>query len=185
MEKLSAEVVFPERTAVAPQDIRHGFFGSVPESYWVLQHLVFAVDFCDNLQGWLAVKDWVEEAARLGLRRAWVCASRGREVSRFLQRTRSAGLWDAIRCADDVEAPPPAPDLFLSVLELFGFSAGRTLVLTSQVAMAEAARRVGLFTVSLEETSRAAGGRLEEEKNHSLISFLDRVDAAYRRGKKT
>lgn len=175
-----------ERSPVSPLDTRHGFTGSVPESYWIIHTLIFELDVLVPAAAPAppGLSAYLHAARGLGLRRALVSRHPQRDVLAFLRREGFGHLFDCIRCGEDVETPPPAPDLYLSTLEMMGFPPVRTLAVADTAEGVAAARKAGLFTVAGPPAAHAAAPEADDTlagwEDLTLIAFLDRVDALHR-----
>lgn len=95
------------------------------------------------------VRDYIDEARRLGLRvgiassstRGWVCG--------HLERLAVMEGWDAIVCREDVENAKPSPDLYLRAVELLGVSPAEAVALEDSPNGISAAKAAGLRCVAV------------------------------------
>lgn len=95
------------------------------------------------------VLDYMEEAKTLGLCVAVASSSRRDWVEGHLHRHGLVPRFDCIRCADDVKRTKPDPELFLSVLEIFGLQPDEAIVLEDSPNGVAAARAAGIFCVAV------------------------------------
>ncbi len=75
------------------------------------------------------VAAWIAEGRALGLRLAIASSGPCVWVQEHLARLGLAGAFDCIRCADDVAAAKPAPDLYLAVLDALELAPDEVLAL--------------------------------------------------------
>lgn len=95
------------------------------------------------------VMDYLDEAARLGLRLAIASSSPHEWVDSHLARLGLADRFDAVLCAEDVERLKPHPDLYLAALEALGSRPHEAIVLEDSPNGVRAARRAGIFVVAV------------------------------------
>ncbi len=108
------------------------------------------------------ILEYLEEAERLGLKKAIVSSSSRQWVDRHLARLERAEHFDEIVTADhDPERGKPRPTLYLEALELLGVSAGEAIAFEDSPNGVKAAKAAGIFTVAI-PNSVTASLRLDE-----------------------
>ncbi len=96
------------------------------------------------------ILEYLEEAGRLGLKKAIVSSSSRPWVDRHLARLERAEHFDEIVTADhDPERGKPRPTLYLEALELLGVSAGEAIAFEDSPNGVKAAKAAGVFTVAI------------------------------------
>lgn len=97
------------------------------------------------------VREYLEDARRLGLRLAVASSSPHSWVDTHLTRLGLADRFDAIICGDDVlpGRTKPHPDLFLKALDALGVGPGEAIVFEDSPNGVTAARAAGIFVVSI------------------------------------
>lgn len=128
------------------------------------------------------VRDYLDDAQRLGLRLAIASSSKHSWVDTHLNRL---GLWhyfEIIKCADDVSRTKPHPDLFLAALSALSLRAEETIVLEDSPNGVKAAKAAGIFVVAVPNplTTRlwidGADLTLKSLADAPLIDLLQRVN---------
>jgi HAD superfamily hydrolase (TIGR01509 family) len=105
------------------------------------------------------VLDYLEEADRLGLRKAIVSSSTREWIDRHLRRLERAEHFDAIVAADhDVARAKPAPTLYLEALDLLGLRPGEAIAFEDSPNGIKAAKAAGIFCVAVPNSVTAALG---------------------------
>ena len=127
------------------------------------------------------VREYVDEAQRLGVRLG-VASSSGRQwVEGHLERLGLRGRFEVIRCADDVPRVKPDPALYRAVLEAMGVRPEEAVALEDSPNGVLAAKRAGLSCVAVPNplTARldlsAADLRLASLAELSLAEVLARL----------
>ena len=95
------------------------------------------------------VREYVDEARRLGLRLGVASSSSRRWVEGHLVRLGLRERFDVVRCADDVPRVKPDPALYLSVLEATGIRAHQAVALEDSPNGVLAAKRAGLTCIAV------------------------------------
>jgi HAD superfamily hydrolase (TIGR01509 family) len=95
------------------------------------------------------VRDYLREAEALGLRTGIASNSPRRWVFSQLQRVGLASRFDVIKCAEDVEALKPAPDLYQAVLRVLGTAPYGAIAVEDSPNGVKAAKKAGLFCVAV------------------------------------
>jgi len=127
------------------------------------------------------VREYVDEARRLGLRLGVASSSDRRWVEGHLQRLGLRERFDVIRCADDVARVKPDPALYRAVLEATGVRAEEAVALEDSPNGVLAAKRAGLACVAVPNALTArldlghADLRLDSLADLSLPELLDRL----------
>ena len=95
------------------------------------------------------VREYVEEAGRMGLALGVASSSGRRWVEGHLTRLGLIGRFDVIRCADDVPRVKPDPALYRAVVEATGVRPDEALALEDSPNGVLAAKRAGLTCVAV------------------------------------
>jgi len=95
------------------------------------------------------VKDYINDAKRMGLKLALASSSSRDWVTGNLSRLGLIACFDCIKCADDVKRVKPAPVLYQSVLDALNLRADEGIVLEDSPNGILAAKRAGLFCVAV------------------------------------
>lgn len=95
------------------------------------------------------VKDYIDDAKRLGLKVALASSSSHSWVDGHLSRLGLIAHFDCIKCSEDVKAVKPDPALYQSVLDELELSADEGIVLEDSANGILAAKRAGLFCVAV------------------------------------
>ena len=97
------------------------------------------------------VREWLSEAAALGLKRAVASSSPRVWIDRHLPRLGLDTHFDAIRTRDDVGEgrAKPHPDLFLAACDALGVAPERAIVVEDSENGVKAARAAGCFTIAV------------------------------------
>jgi HAD superfamily hydrolase (TIGR01509 family) len=95
------------------------------------------------------VREYVEEAARMGLALGVASSSSRRWVEGHLTRLGLRDCFHAIRCADDVPRVKPDPALYLAAVEALGGRPEDALALEDSPNGILAAKRAGLTCVAV------------------------------------
>jgi HAD superfamily hydrolase (TIGR01509 family) len=128
------------------------------------------------------VRDYVDEALRLGIRLGVASSSSRRWVHGHLERLGLLDRFEVIRCADDVPRVKPDPALYQAVLTATGVRADEALALEDSPNGVLAAKRAGLTCVAVPNPLTArldlshADHRLGSLAELSLASLLGRLD---------
>ncbi len=95
------------------------------------------------------VRDYLDDAQRLGLRLAIASSSKHSWVDTHLNRL---GLWhyfEIIKCADDVARTKPDPELYRAALAALHIRAEEAIVFEDSPNGVKAAKRAGIFVVAV------------------------------------
>jgi HAD superfamily hydrolase (TIGR01509 family) len=95
------------------------------------------------------VREYVDEARRLGLRLGVASSSDRRWVEGHLERLQLRERFDVIRCADDVPSVKPDPALYRAVLDAMGVRPEDAVALEDSPNGVLAAKRAGLACVAV------------------------------------
>ena len=95
------------------------------------------------------VREYVDEARRLGLRLGVASSSGRRWVEGHLERLQLRERFDVIRCADDVPSVKPDPALYRAVLDAMGVRPEDAVALEDSPNGVLAAKRAGLACVAV------------------------------------
>ncbi len=110
------------------------------------QHYLELVEAQPILPG---VKDYIDDAKRLGLKLGLASSSSRDWVTGHLSRLGLIAYFDCIKCADDVKRVKPAPELYQSALDVLHLRADEGIVLEDSPNGILAAKRAGLFCVAV------------------------------------
>ena len=127
------------------------------------------------------VRQYLEDARRLGLRVAVASSSPCSWITGHLQRLGLIELFDELVAADDVERTKPDPALFLTALARLGVEASQAIVFEDLLNGIRAAKAAGIYVVAVpnELTRRlpldGANLRLSSLEDISLEELLRRV----------
>ena len=117
------------------------------------------------------VREYVEEAARMGLALGVASSSSRRWVEGHLTRLGLRDHFQAIRCADDVPRVKPDPALYRAVVDALGVRPEESLALEDSPNGVLAAKRAGLTCVAV---PNALTARLDlSAADLSLTSLAD------------
>jgi HAD superfamily hydrolase (TIGR01509 family) len=95
------------------------------------------------------VRDYLEEARRLGLRLGVASSSSRAWVEGHLTRLGLRDFFDVVRCRDDVSVVKPDPALYRAVLDATGVPPREALALEDSPNGVLAAKRAGLTCVAV------------------------------------
>lgn len=96
------------------------------------------------------VREYLDDARRLGLRVGIVTSGPTEWVARHLDRLGESDGWDCIVCADrDAKLAKPAPTLYLRALSALGVSAAEAVAVEDSPNGVRAAKQAGLFCVAV------------------------------------
>jgi len=95
------------------------------------------------------VKDYIDDAKRLGLKVAVASSSSHDWVDGNLLRLGLIEYFDCIKCSDDVQNVKPSPDLYQSVLDELNLDSDEGVVLEDSANGILAAKRANLFCVAV------------------------------------
>ena len=117
------------------------------------------------------VREYVDEAARMGLALGVASSSSRRWVEGHLTRLGLRDRFQAIRCADDVPRVKPDPALYRAVVDALGVRPEESLALEDSPNGVLAAKRAGLTCVAV---PNALTARLDlSAADLSLASLAD------------
>jgi len=95
------------------------------------------------------VRDYIEQAHRLGLKLAIASSSRRRWVMGHLERLGIHEFWDTVSTADDVERTKPDPALYLAAVEALGIAPCQAIAFEDSRNGVLAAKAAGLWCVAV------------------------------------
>jgi HAD superfamily hydrolase (TIGR01509 family) len=95
------------------------------------------------------VREWMREAAAMGLATGIASSSSRAWVTGHLERLGLADGWGCIRCREDVARAKPEPDLYLAVLDCLGVEAGEAVAVEDSPNGIAAAKAAGLRCVAV------------------------------------
>ena len=95
------------------------------------------------------VREYVEEARRLGVRLGVASSSSRKWVEGHLSRLGLREHFEVVRCRDDVKVVKPDPALYLAVLEATGIPAREAVAIEDSPNGVLAAKRAGMTAVAV------------------------------------
>jgi HAD superfamily hydrolase (TIGR01509 family) len=96
------------------------------------------------------IAEYLDEAARRGLKTAIVSSSNTDWIERHLARLGRSNGWGAIVAANgDVTRAKPRPDLYLEALDVLGLQPSEGIAFEDSVNGIRAAKEAGLFVVAI------------------------------------
>jgi HAD superfamily hydrolase (TIGR01509 family) len=93
------------------------------------------------------VREYVDDAGRLGLLRAVASSSTRDWVVGHLERLGMYARWDSVLCSDDVRLTKPDPELYLATVEALGIAPREAMALEDSHNGLRAAKAAGLWCV--------------------------------------
>lgn len=128
------------------------------------------------------ILEYLEDADRLGLRKAIVSSASRHWVDRHLIRLERAEHFDEIVTANrDPARSKPRPTLYIEALERLGVEAGQAIAFEDSPNGVEAAKAAGIFTVAVPNGITASLGLdsadlvLESLADLPLPGLLERI----------
>jgi beta-phosphoglucomutase-like phosphatase (HAD superfamily) len=182
-----------------PSDItnpRHVQWGMVPESYWLTKALIFDFDWIlreaahhqhsiPDHPGASTVTEALKETFKTlrsyEIRLAMTSNQRQTQVVGELHRLNLAEDFDCIRCAEELPALKPSPELHINVMETLGIRPYRAIALETAPEGVQAAKAAGLFCVGTPELNGEADYHLKSLTEHPLLHLLEQMDRAKRK----
>jgi HAD superfamily hydrolase (TIGR01509 family) len=95
------------------------------------------------------VRDYIDDARRLGLRLGIATSSSRTWVVGHLERLRIRAFWDAVLTRDDVARTKPAPDLYVAAAAALGVHPSQAVALEDSPNGIAAAKAAGLWCVAV------------------------------------
>jgi len=95
------------------------------------------------------VREYLEDARRLGLKIGLASSSDCAWVTGHLERLGLLDYFECIKGSDDVQLTKPSPELFLAVLDKLEVEAGEAIVLEDSPNGVLAAKRAGIYCVAV------------------------------------
>jgi beta-phosphoglucomutase-like phosphatase (HAD superfamily) len=95
------------------------------------------------------VKELAAAAGDIGLKRGVASSSTQSWVRDHLERLGILGLFECIRCRDDVQLVKPAPDLFVATLDCLGVAPAESVAIEDSPNGVLAAKAAGMFCVAV------------------------------------
>ena len=129
------------------------------------------------------VRQYLDEARRLGLRLGVASSSSRAWVEGHLTRLGLREHFEVVRCAEDVSRVKPDPALYLAVLEATGVAAHQAVALEDSPNGVRAAKRAGMTCIAVPNplTARldlaAADLTLGSLADVPLVDLLTRLGA--------
>lgn len=168
----------------------------VPESYWLTKVLAFDFDWVlhEATEGHRYLPDHTEApSAAFALKETFrtlrsyevrVALTSNQPLSTVIHELKRLNLaedFDCIRCAEELPALKPSPELHFNVMETLGVRAPRTIALETTVEGAQAAKVAGIFCVGTSDLNGMADYHLRSFIEHPLLHLLEQMDRAKRR----
>jgi len=101
------------------------------------------------------VAELAAAARDIGLKTGVASSSSQGWVREHLERLGILGLFECIRCRDDVQRVKPAPDLFVATLDCLGVAPGESVAIEDSPNGVLAAKAAGMFCVAVPNTITA------------------------------
>jgi HAD superfamily hydrolase (TIGR01509 family) len=95
------------------------------------------------------VREYLTDAREAGLRLAIASSSDRAWIDGHLERFDLQGVFEVIRCADDVARTKPHPELYLSAASVLGISPSEAVALEDSPNGVRAAKSAGIFCVAV------------------------------------
>ena len=158
--------IYREHGHEVPMDLWHGYIGS-DTGFDPAGHLAALVgegfdrvatkarrdarksELIAGLEVMVGVREYIEDAKRLGLRLAVASSSSRAWVLGHLERLRLNADWDAVRTSDDVARTKPAPDLYFSAVAALGVAPAEAVAFEDSANGIAAAKDAGLLCVAV------------------------------------
>jgi HAD superfamily hydrolase (TIGR01509 family) len=159
--------VYEDHGAVLPLDVWMETIGTADHDFDPFAHLQELVgrpldreplqqnrilhrDTILHAQGVLpGVRDYLEEARRMGLKLAVASSSRRQWVMGHLERLGIHQQWDAVLTADDVNRTKPDPELYLAAVGALGVEPREAVAFEDSQNGVKAAKAAGLWCVAV------------------------------------
>jgi putative hydrolase of the HAD superfamily len=100
-----------------------------------------------SVQAREGVRDYLEEARRLGLRIGLASSSNRQWIESFLLSLDLSNYFEVIKSSNDVAKVKPDPELYLRAVEALGVEPGEALAFEDSVNGSKAAKAAGLWCV--------------------------------------
>ena len=107
------------------------------------------LELIEALDVMVGVRQYVDDAKRLGLGLAIASSSSRDWVLGHLERLRILALWDAVLCRDDVARTKPAPDLYRAAVVALGVEPSEAVAFEDSPNGIAAAKDAGLRCVAV------------------------------------
>ena len=158
--------IYREHGHEVPMDLWHGYIGS-DTGFDPAGHLAALVgegfdrvatkarrdarksELIAGLDVMVGVREYIDDAKRLGLRLAVASSSSRAWVLGHLERLRLNADWDAVRTSDDVARTKPAPDLYFSAVAALGVAPAEAVAFEDSANGIAAAKDAGLLCVAV------------------------------------
>jgi putative hydrolase of the HAD superfamily len=130
------------------------------------------------------VRDFLEEAKRLGLRIGLASSSNRTWIERFLHELNLHDFFEIIMTSDDVKNIKPHPELYLRAIEALGVEPDEALAFEDSVNGAKAAKAAGLRCIIVPNpvTEKLAFEsydiRIRSMGDHTLADLISRLNEA-------
>jgi HAD superfamily hydrolase (TIGR01509 family) len=121
------------------------------------------------------VREYVQEARRLGVRLGVASSSSRKWVEGHLTRLGLREHFEVVRCRDDVRVVKPDPALYLAVLEATGVPAREAVAIEDSPNGVWAAKRAGMTAVAV---PNALTARLDLAHADVKLTSLDEIPLA-------
>ena len=127
------------------------------------------------------VREYIDEARRLGLRLGVASSSTRAWVIGHLERLGIHAQWDVVRCREDVPRTKPAPDLYLATLDALSVTGHEALAFEDSPNGIASAKAAGMWCVAVPNALTrdldltAADVRLASLAHEPLEALLGRL----------
>lgn len=158
--------IYREHGHEVPMDLWHSYLGS-DRGFEPADHLAALVgegldvgatqarrdarkqELIEALDVMVGVRQYVDDARRMGLGLAIASSSSRAWVLGHLERLRIRAVWDAVLCRDDVELTKPAPDLYRAAVAALRVQPAEAVALEDSPNGIAAAKDAGLRCVAV------------------------------------
>ena len=182
-----------------PSDInnpRHVQWGMVPESFWLTKVLIFDFDWIaseiakvqhpmPDHEAVYSLEAGLKETFRMlrsfEIRLAMTSNLKLATVLEQLGQWKLAEEFDCIRCAEELPSLKPNPDLHINVMETLGIRPFKAIALETAPEGVLAAKRAGLFCVTMQGRGLKGDYELDSFKGETVIHLLEKMDRVKRK----
>jgi HAD superfamily hydrolase (TIGR01509 family) len=165
--------VYKEYGHEVPMELWHGYIGS-DRGFEPVEHLAALVgegldkiatqkrrdkrkdELIAALDAMDGVRQYIDDATRLGLRLGVASSSTRGWVLGHLERLGLSAHWRVVKTRDDVARTKPAPDLYIAAVEALGVAPAEALALEDSPNGIAAAKGAGLRCVAVPNPLTAA-----------------------------
>jgi beta-phosphoglucomutase-like phosphatase (HAD superfamily) len=182
-----------------PSDInnpRHVQWGMVPESFWLTKALIFDFDWVvreatqhprsmpdhpGTVSVTEALKSTFKTLRSYEIRLAMTSNQKQKDVVEELHQLNLTEDFDCIRCAEELPALKPSPELHINVMETLGIRPIKAIALETAIEGVKAAKAAGVFCVGTPELNGEVDYHLKSFTEHPIIHLLEQMDRVKRK----